>query len=313
MSRNQDAFLTKIESIQEEDPETPLMKVEVKVSKTIESYDFIEKLGEGGFGQVWKVRVKDTGNIIALKILKITNNKLLEQAKIEIQNLIKISNPYCHPYLSCYYDSHYDGVRQEMLIEMEYVKGVDLDVWSREFLKTGNYRELYFNLMAIMIYLLEGLQYIHKENLIHRDIKPGNILIDGFNFPKLVDFGLACESKICPTVIPDLAYTCCYGRAGTPVYMAPETVQSNQTFFASDIWSLGATIFKAATGNYCFPFNNSNDIPSVLETVAYTLPLTLTTNVRKLDTSINAMLNKDPLRRPTIEQLLFFLNPKQKR
>ena len=286
-------------------PATPLMVVDENVNhRTLDSYDFLEKKGSGAQGTVWKARVKDTGKIIALKVLDIKNSQVLEQTRIEINNLIKISNPYCHSYLACYYDSHYDSNTRQMLIEMEYVDGVDLNTWANNLRNRDNFN---YYLMAVMIYLCKAINYINSLNIIHRDIKPGNILIDKNDYPKLVDFGLACQSKICPTVIPDLAYTCCYGKVGTPAYMAPETVTVGEAFFSSDIWSLGATIFNSATGKYHYPFENVNDKKPVLETIAYTQPFLLDTNNVKLNTAVNSCLNKDPLTRITVSDLLSFL------
>ena len=304
-SVEQMSLQTPLQSINNEIPETPIMGAPVAPSRTRESYEILQKLGQGGFGSVYKAQIKDTGQIIALKILEITNNKLLEQAKIEIQNLMKISTPTCQQYLACYYGSHYDANRNEMLIEMEYIKGVDLYTWTRNFIsQTNSYNRLYVHLLAIMRDLLYGLSYVHSYDLIHRDIKPDNILIDTDNNPKLVDFGLACHSKICPSAVPNLSFTCCYGRAGTPVYMAPETIQTSQSYFSSDIWSLGATFYQAATGNFCFNFKDIKNEKEVLETIAYTFPNILATTNQQLNVAVNLMLNKDPLRRPEILQIL---------
>ena len=289
-------------------PSTPIMLVDENIAhRTLESYNLLKKLGSGAQGTVWKAMVKGTGRIIALKVLEIKNEQILEQTRIEINNLIRISNPYCHPYLACYYDSHYISSTRQMLIEMEYVDGINLNTWADR--ERNNRKDFNYYLAGIMIKLCEALKYTKSLNIIHRDIKPENILIDQNDLPKLVDFGLACQSKICETLVPDLAYTCCYGKVGTPVYMAPETVTAGEAFFASDIWSLGATIFNSSTGHFHYPFPDFNNIQSVLDTIAYNLPYKLTTSFQKLNIAVNSCLNKDPLRRINVDDLLNFLHP----
>ena len=292
-------------------PPTPVMQVDENLqaqeTRNVNSYELLGKLGSGGQGTVWKARVKSTGNIIALKIIKIkgTYNErqvIANQTKIEIDNLVKISSPRCQPYLACYYASHFDPMRSEMLIEMEYVEGMDLDKWARQN-KSKPY--FYAYLMAIMIKLCEAIQHINNLGLIHRDIKPQNILIRK-DEPVLVDFGLACQSKICRTGTPDLSFTCCYGKAGTPVFMAPETIE-DKSYFVTDIWGLGATIYYVASGRYHYPFVNVNDTKEVLQTIIYQQPFLLNTPSYKLNNAINSCLNKNYLNRITVDQLLSLL------
>ena len=292
-------------------PPTPVMQVDENLqaqeTRNVNSYELLGKLGSGGQGTVWKARVKSTGNIIALKIIKIKGTYserqvIANQTKTEIDNLVKISSPRCQPYLACYYASHFDPMRSEMLIEMEYVEGMDLDKWAKQN-KSKPY--FYAYLMAIMIKLCEAIKHINNLGLIHRDIKPQNILIRK-DEPVLVDFGLACQSKICRTGTPDLSFTCCYGKAGTPVFMAPETIE-DKSYFVTDIWGLGATIYYVASGRYHYPFVNVNDTKEVLQTIIYQQPFLLNTPSYKLNNAINSCLNKNYLNRITVDQLLSLL------
>ena len=290
-------------------PATPMMDATPVTSRTLADYEIIKTLGEGGQGAVYLARVRETGKIIALKVLKIKNDTILKQARIEIQNLIKISKPSCHPNLSCYYDYFYDSNTRQMLIEMEYIEGEDLEKWGKRILDSQGSQVLYAYLLAVMIKLLEGLSYVHATNLIHRDIKPGNIMISKNEEVKLVDFGLACQTRVCPTSDPDIAYTCCYGKAGTPGYMAPETIRG-ESYFATDIWSLGVTIFGLASGNYPFLFSNDpnktddENNRQILDTILETQPFSLTTSNTKLNLAVNSMLDKNFLNRIQIDPLL---------
>ena len=173
-------------------PKTPFMQKEYS-DKTFFSYDNLGKLGQGAFGTVFKVRDKQTGKIMALKVIKIENDKILKQTQIEVNNLIKISQP-CHPYLACYYGSYYDPIRREMLIEMEYIDGPELGKWAKIFKERVTNSQYLGYLLAILVKLLSGLRYVHSTGLIHRDIKPANIIMAKVGeeyVPKLVDFGIA--------------------------------------------------------------------------------------------------------------------------
>lgn len=288
-------------------PKTPAMKQQYS-GKTLDSYINLKKLGQGAFGSVFKVRDKQTGRIMALKVIKIKNEKMLMNTQKEVNNLMKISQP-CHPYLACYYGSYYDPVRREFLIEMEFIDGPELGKWAKEFRKTVSNSIYLGYLLGILLKLLSGLRYVHSTGLIHRDIKPANIImakVGNEYVPKLVDFGIACETKSCSLLGKKYYYNCCHGRAGTPVFMPPETIQSSQSFPVSDIWSLGVTIFTLVNNKYPFYFA-SDEIPLILSTISANDPAKLTTTNFKLNDAVNSMLVKDPLQRINTDQLLYLI------
>jgi serine/threonine protein kinase len=281
--------------------------------RTSASYDTIRTIGQGAFGIVEEARVKATGQIVALKTIFVKDPDILKQTEKELVALEEISSPNCFPFVICYYGHYYDAFNRKMIIEMEYIDGKDLDAWSMDYLNKGDFKALYRHLLKLIVDLCGALKYIHGKNIIHRDIKPGNIMITKDGVPKLLDFGLACSTEICPTSNPNFKITCCYSGSGTPIYLAPETALYKENFFVSDVWSLGASIFKAATGNFCFYFKDKKDLESVqivLQSVAYNEPFILTTPNNKLNLAVNSCLVKNPLQRITVSSLLQLVSSK---
>ena len=259
-------------------------------------YKTIEILGKGAQGEVWKALNKK-GEIIALKFVNISGAKSAEAVKKELDTLEQISKPTCYTFLACYHSHQYDPYTKHMLIEMEYIEGATLNVWADKYSKNMN--ALHFNLLLLLKDLSRALKYIHDRGVIHRDIKPTNIIITTENIPKLVDFGLACETSLCATNLQ-----CCKGNPGTPVFMAPETISLRESYFATDIWGLGATIFKTATNRYCFNFPDSRDIKSVLKIITTEPVQQLRTGSFRLNSVVNQMLRKNPMDRITTSIIL---------
>jgi len=271
--------------------------------RTLRDYDLIKVQGKGAQGTVYKARIRDTGEIIALKVLSIPRDSEAYKFAInEIEALETVSENQCHPFMACYYNHFYDG--DNILIEMEFVEGQELQKWAEKY--RNNPRVLTHNLVLIISDICSLLRFMETKGIIHRDIKPENILITEDNIPKLIDFGLACELTKCPSVNPTYAPMCCVGRVGTPIYMAPETVQTGNAYAASDIWSLAATMFYVSTLKYPFTVN-MNNVQEVLQAVSFTLPAKLNTDNPVLDKIVNLSLNKDPSLRPTATQIIEYI------
>lgn len=207
-------------------------------------YNYIQKLGEGAFGEVWKVE-KD-GKIIALKKIEIPGKQMKKVALKEVELLKKVSEK-CIPSLVCFYDSHME--EDTLFIEMEYIDGQTLNDFAaplRGSLKLNKY------LLAIIKDITTAIKHLHSYGIIHRDIKPENILIDKNYQPKLIDIGLACLTGEDECELLGKKVDCCKGSAGTALFMSPETLLNNVSYFVSDVYSLGASIYFASTGEFLF-------------------------------------------------------------
>jgi len=276
-------------------------------------YSFEKELGSGNFGSVYLMRRKSDDKQVALKSVLVHNKKQEEYAMREVEHLRDVSNP-CHPNLACLYNvQKYNNL---LLIEMEYISGQELQVFFKKL--TGDPR-IYKAALGTLADISRGVDYLHQYNIIHRDIKPENIIVKGEGMkvvPILVDFGLACNARqICTVkgVFTDeldanlfakkkVEQPCCVGKAGSYTFMAPETIVHDNSYFASDMFSLGATIYKVVTGKFIYPdWVATSDI--LIDFAKYNQYPKLYSPLPILDTLVNNLLQRDPLLRASAEKV----------
>lgn len=267
----------------------------------MENYFIESELGAGGFGKVYKAINKSTGQTVALKEIDLSkfDKEGREIVSQEVEFLKVLSKNPCK-FVVQYYDSFIEN--NKLYISMEYIDGVDLEKFSTELRDQEKYKTLHTLLVSIGIDLLKGLSYLHSNGIIHRDIKPENIIISRKGIPKIIDVGLACFAKeICQ--INSKNKRCCLGLAGTLDFMSPETLLNNESYFVSDVWSLGSSLYTSSTGRYLYdpdPFTTER-----FKTFVKYLPVPVlfTSNI-KLNELVNSMLIKNVLKRPTTIELL---------
>ena len=210
--------------------------------KLLESYDVIRQLGKGGFGKVYEVRHKKTGEIRACKHLSKLNINNLEKFKNEIELLRKMD----HPNIIKLYEI-FESDRSLYLI-MEECKGGE--VFSK-IIERINAKLMYSEKDAanIIKQVISCINYCHNKNICHRDLKPENLLYlkDGpekDNLIKVIDFGLSQNANKLKS------------KVGTAYYVSPEVLRGNYTE-KCDIWSAGVILYILLTGEP--PFNGPND------------------------------------------------------
>ncbi|KAL0486218.1 serine/threonine-protein kinase [Acrasis kona] len=200
-----------------------------KEKRTVGNYILSELLGRGGFGAVYKGTSLDTGEIVALKqvSLKKCDKEKIDNIHGEI-NLLKKLN---HDRIVKYIDHKQSKTKLYIIMELM-ESGSLLDL-------CGEIGPLNEKLIAhFTSQVLEGLEYLHSEGVIHRDIKGANILKTKSGEIKLADFGVASTLQEADGSNP----------VGTPYWMAPEIIELNPATPASDVWSVGATVIELLTG-----------------------------------------------------------------
>lgn len=262
-------------------------------------YEVLEEIGRGAMGAVYKARDPQIGRIVAIKIILTAGRhpEELAQYKLRFHREAQTAGQLSHPGIVTIHDIAEDDDGQPYLV-MEFVDGISLHRMLRP-AHSGHLPERLPLDQALDIgaQVAEALDFAHKRGVIHRDVKPGNILITADGRAKIADFGIAkfadAESTRSSTVI------------GTPAYMAPELLRGGTVDARSDIFSAGAMLYWILTGQKPFP---GDDLTSVSFKVVYTDPPRPTEVVPELppdlDTVISRCLAKNPAERyPTAKDL----------
>jgi TolB-like protein/tetratricopeptide (TPR) repeat protein/predicted Ser/Thr protein kinase len=211
-------------------------------------FEVQEEIGSGGMGTVYRVLDRKINEEMALKVLRpgiVPESKAVERFKNELRLARRVS----HKNVCRLYDLHEET--GTLFITMEYVRGEDLATLIRRQGRLSAGRAV-----ALASQIAEGLAQAHKLGVIHRDLKPRNIMIDPQDNVRIMDFGIAREAAGADLTTPGMLI-------GTPDYMSPEQASGEATDPRTDIYALGAILFEMVTGRP--PFEGDSPLAVALK------------------------------------------------
>lgn len=254
-------------------------------------FRLVRRLGSGGFGRVWLAHDARLGHTVALKAAHVRDPETEERIRREAQALATVRHPHCvqiHDLVAADSDpglAELDG----MVIVMEYVRGEPLG----ELVRT---RGLLDDVAAARVWssIAGALDAAHGHGVLHRDVKPGNIVLDADGLAHLIDFGIARKTG-------DATLTAIGFVLGTPDFLPPEVAAGGRATPQSDSWQLAATVGYALCGQP--PRGHHADAVSGLRAAALGGPPTHLPRRSAHLALLSAALHDDPARRPPLREI----------
>jgi serine/threonine protein kinase len=276
------------------------MVAQLQAGQEIDRYKVEWVLGEGGMASVFRVRHVTLGTTHALKVLSITTSDIRQrliqegqmQATLQHPNIVSVSDVI--------------DIQGVPGLLMEYIEGPSIDQW------TYRYRPTLPEALAVFRGIVEGVGHAHNNGLIHRDIKPGNILLHVGResiIPKVTDFGLAKFAQMPSSPKRTQPGT----TMGTPQYMAPEQMRdASKVDHRADLFSLGCILYELICGRPPF---EGNDLVELINTVCkgdyVPIPQRVPNVPEAVINTVKDLLNPDVLKRiDSCDEILARLEPK---
>jgi serine/threonine protein kinase len=229
--------------------------------KTFGQYQLVEPIGSGGMATVYKAYQPGLDRIVAIKILPeflLNQSGFLERFKIEAQAIAKLDHPHILPV----YD--YGEAKRTPYLVMKYVPGGTL----KDLITDGPIDPR--QAAPLLRQMAEALQHAHQQGVVHRDVKPSNVLLQDGHWALLMDFGLAKMMTGTSNI------TASGTGVGTPDYMSPEQAQGMPVDQRSDIYSLGIVLYQMLTGDV--PFHAETPMAVMLKQIVEAPPPLRTKN-----------------------------------
>ncbi|KAF5302212.1 hypothetical protein FQA39_LY10251 [Lamprigera yunnana] len=243
-----------------------------------EDFDYIQVLGRGTFGKVMLYREKVSGELFAIKVLKkeaLASRHRRNRSLIE-HRILKRTN---HPFLTSLKYSFQTA--DHLCFVMHYVNGGELFFHLRNRERFSEERSRFYGAEII-----SALSYLHSLNIVYRDIKSENILLDKDGHVKLVDFGLCQDGVLYEEPLNSFC--------GTPEYMAPEIIRRMGYGREVDWWSTGIVMYEMMCGGLPFCHRNNQSLFSLILLKRPAIPMYLSDEAKDL---INGLLEKNPKER----------------
>lgn len=216
-------------------------------------FDLLTRVGQGSMSKVWRARDNMTGRMLAVKVLDKMKTERFEARFVGLKKPSEgqVASSLQHPNI-VHTIEHGITTGDEQYLVMEFVEGVSLS-----YLVDAQNEQMRDNCLNYIIQLGEALDYLHRQNWIHRDVCPRNVMVDSDNMVKLIDFGLVVPN------IPDFQKP--GNRTGTANYMAPELIKRQRTDQRIDIFSFAVTAYEMLSKRLPWDVAEQETLETVLQ------------------------------------------------
>ncbi|XP_063359566.1 serine/threonine-protein kinase fused isoform X2 [Cydia amplana] len=249
----------------------------------MENYDIISFVGEGSFGRVFKAKNKESDVVVALKVIrkKGRSSKDLKNLRQECD----IQRTLEHPNIIRMIDSF--DTESELVVVTEYAEKELHSILAKEgCLNEEQVKKITWDLVS-------ALYYLHSHRVLHRDLKPQNVLLDSSGCAKLCDFGLARIMTNSTHILTSIK--------GTPLYMAPELIDEKPYDHQADLWSLGCIVYELMAGQPPFYTMSILQLVRMIRHKPVQWPSFISKEARSF---LQGLLHKDPMKRMTWPDIL---------
>jgi serine/threonine protein kinase len=268
------------------------------VGRTVHHYQFLEKLGAGGMGEIWKAQDTRLNRFVAVKVLTSASAGDPERRRRFIQEA-QAASALNHPNIITIHDIISEGDAEFMV--MEFVQGKTLiDLIPKGGLRVPQ-------VLKYAVQMTDALQTAHSAGIVHRDLKPGNVMVTETGLVKVLDFGLAKLTDSSPLsqtgssgddttrTIAEAPLTVEGSIIGTVSYMSPEQAQGKKVDARSDIFSFAVVLYEMVTGTRAFAGDSAlSTLSAILRDETRPIPEIAPDTPPQLEHVINRCLRKHP-------------------
>ncbi|CAL7950800.1 unnamed protein product [Xylocopa violacea] len=249
----------------------------------MEKYEVLRQVGEGSFGQVYKAKKRSDGEMVAFKVIRKRGRSLKELKSLRQE--CEIQRHLHHPNIVQMLDSF--ETENEIVVVTEYADKELYEILG----KAGRLSEQRAQVIACD--LVSALYYLHSNRVLHRDLKPQNVLLESNGVAKLCDFGFARSMSTGTHVLTSIK--------GTPLYMAPELIEERPYDHNADLWSLGCIVYELVVGSPPFQTTSILHLVRLIRFEAIKWPDYISQTCKNF---LQGLLQKDPSQRLTWPALL---------
>jgi serine/threonine protein kinase len=258
-------------------------------NRKLGKYEVTERLGRGGMAEVYRAYHASLDRFVAIKVLHAflaDDPEFKNRFEKEARNIAKLK----HPNIVQVYDFDYDAESESYYMVMELVEGLTLKDLLFKMAEQGRLPTLR-EAVRFVKEVASALAYAHSQSMVHRDVKPGNLMLDRDERLVLTDFGIA-------KIVTNQQFTATGGMVGTPAYMSPEQGLGEAGDERSDLYSLGVILFQLVTGK--LPYDAETPLAVILKHLNEPIPSARSLRPdlpEAIDRIIIKLMAKDPIAR----------------